>query len=155
MPSWGEQVPGTLWMGNCQLLGEPWAAGAPAQPKLCPQNRCPHSGLALGAAWQGGAALGVCDMPRAMGGHQAGCSTLRVPRLSHRVPRPWSGRGPLCHQCVTSVPPVCHQCVTMPDHCQVPGCTWDLTQPWGLWWAQGADSSPGAQGGTCCRSSCS
>lgn len=52
--------------------------------------------------------------------------------------RPCSGRGP-----------VCHQCVTVPDHCQVPGCTRDLTQPWepeGCGWAQGADSSPEAQG---------
>lgn len=56
------------------------------------------------------------------------------------MPRLWSGGGP-----------VCHQCVTVPGHCQVLRCTWDSTQLWqpeSSGWAQGADSSPGAQGGT-------
>lgn len=101
-----------------------------------------------------------------MGGHQAGFSTLRVPSLCSQGATGCQSRKlwgetslPGSAEAVvwwgTSVSPVCHQRVTVPDHCQVPGCIWDLTQPWepkGCGWAQGADSSPGAQGGTRWRS---
>lgn len=137
-----------------------WKCLSSAQA-LPPQLVSPLGAGTLGSP-AGRCRSGACDMIWGMGGHQAGCSTLPVPSLCSQgatgcqsrepwgetslqvVPRPWSGGGS-----------VCHQCVTVPDHCQVPGCIWDLTQPWepeGCGWAQGADSSPGAQGGTHWRS---
>lgn len=53
----GEQVPGTLLMGRGWEITSSSDNPASDQPKLCPQSWCPCSGLALWAAWQGGAAL--------------------------------------------------------------------------------------------------
>lgn len=123
------------WGGDGEL-----SAPGLEMPQLSPSS-APRAGVPS-RGWHSGQLWCECDTAQGRGGgHQDGCCTLRVPSLSSRGATECQSRElwgetslPGCAEPVvwqgTSVSPVCHQCVSRPDHCQMLGCTWDLTQPW-------------------------